>query len=86
MSDQKVGGALSVWLFNVDICKGNDLLEAAILLKQLQNLGQQQIVTQISSQISGMSDPLQRQAGQLILARVNQLLNILAPTSTGVAR
>jgi len=85
-SDTAFKGPLVVWRFDVQKCKGNDLLEAAILLKQLQNLGQQQIVTQISSQISSMSDPLQRQAGQLILERVNQLLNVLAPTSTGIAR
>jgi hypothetical protein len=75
-----------VWRFDVQKCQGDDLLEAAILLKQLQNLGQQQIVTQISAQISGMTDPLQQQAGRLILERVNQLLQVLAPATTGVVR
>jgi esterase/lipase superfamily enzyme len=85
-SDTAFKGPLVVWRFDVQKCKGDDLLEAAILLKQQQNLGPQQIVAQISAQISSMSDPLQQQAGRLILDRVNQLLEILAPPSTGVAR
>jgi hypothetical protein len=74
-----------VWRFDSEKCKGDDLLEAAILLKQLQNQGQQQIVEQISAQISALNDPLQRRAGQLILARVNQLLTAIAPPG-GVAK
>jgi esterase/lipase superfamily enzyme len=85
-SDTAFKGPLVVWRFDVQKCQGDDLLEAAILLKQLQNLGQQQIVTQISAQISSMADPLQQQAGRLILDRVNQLLKVLAPSSTGIAR
>jgi esterase/lipase superfamily enzyme len=85
-SDTAFTGPLVVWRFDVQKCQGDDLLEAAILLKQLQNLGQQQIVTQISAQISGMTDPLQQQAGRLILERVNQLLQVLAPATTGVVR
>jgi esterase/lipase superfamily enzyme len=81
-SDTAFHGPLVVWRFDAQKCKGDDLLEAAILLKQLQNLGEQQIVAQISAQISTLSDPLQRQAGQLILTRVNQLLNVLAPAAS----
>jgi hypothetical protein len=42
-------------------------------------------VEQISAQISALNDPLQRRAGQLILARVNQLLTAIAPPG-GVAK
>jgi pimeloyl-ACP methyl ester carboxylesterase len=84
-NDTAFQGPIVVWRFDSEKCKGDDLLEAAILLKQLQNQGQQQIVEQISAQISALNDPLQRRAGQLILARVNQLLTAIAPPG-GVAK
>jgi len=84
-NDTAFQGPIVVWRFDSEKCKGDDLLEAAILLKQLQNQGQQQIVEQISAQISALKDPLQRRAGQLILARVNQLLTAIAPPG-GVAK
>ena len=70
MSDQKVGGALSVWLFNVDICKGNDLLEAGVLFKRLGDRAQ----GQVQAYISTLTDPTQKQQWSLILKRLNVLL------------
>jgi esterase/lipase superfamily enzyme len=70
MSDQKAGGALSVWLFNVDICKGNDLLEAGVLLKRLGDRAQ----AQVQAYISTLTDPTQKQQWSLIQKRLNVLL------------
>jgi pimeloyl-ACP methyl ester carboxylesterase len=70
MSDQKAGGALSVWLFNVDICKGNDLLEAGVLVKRLGDRAQAQVQTYIST----LTDPTQKEQWSLIQKRLNVLL------------
>jgi esterase/lipase superfamily enzyme len=70
MSDQKAGGALSVWLFNVDICKGNDLLEAGVLFKRLGDRAQ----AQVQAYIATLTDPTQKQQWSLILKRLNVLL------------
>jgi esterase/lipase superfamily enzyme len=70
MSDQKAGGALSVWLFNVDVCKGNDLLEAGVLLKRLGDRAQ----AQVQAYVSTLTDPTQKQQWSLILKRLNVLL------------
>jgi esterase/lipase superfamily enzyme len=85
-SDTAFHEGIVVWRFDAEKCKGDDLLEAAILLKQLQDQGQQQIVAQISAKVSALTDPLQRRAGELILARVNQLLTVLAPLPAAGAK
>jgi hypothetical protein len=59
-----------VWLFNVDICKGNDLLEAGVLLKRLGDRAQ----TQVQAYISTLTDPTQKQQWALIQKRLNVLL------------
>ena len=38
MSDRKSSGPLAVWVFNADACKGDDLLEAGVLLKRFGDL------------------------------------------------
>jgi hypothetical protein len=70
MTDQKAGGALSVWLFNVDVCKGNDLLEAGVLFKRLGDHAQ----AQVQAYILTLTDPTQKQQWSLILKRLNVLL------------
>jgi esterase/lipase superfamily enzyme len=80
------GATIVVWRFDADKCKGDDLLEAAVLLKQYHDQAQAQVVSQISAQISALSDPLQQQAGRLILARVNQLLAAIGPASPGAIK
>jgi esterase/lipase superfamily enzyme len=65
-----------LWRFNVDKCKGSDLLEAGVLMKQYQNQGPAQIVQLVTAQIAALTDPTQRQAAQLILTRLNALLGV----------
>ena len=73
-SSGKNGGSAPLWRFNVDKCRGSDLLEAAVLLKEYRDQRPAQIVAQVSAQIAALTDPTQRQAGALILARLNGLL------------
>jgi len=87
MSSQRPGSLLSVWLFNVDICKGDDLLEAGVLMKRLGA----QARAQVQANILALSDPSQKQQWSLILKRLDVLLAPdplappVAPTTTGAA-
>jgi len=85
MSSHAPGSLLSVWLFNVDICKGDDLLEAGVLLKRLGDKAK----AQVQANISALSDPSQKAQWSLILQRLDALLppdTVAAPgavTATG---
>lgn len=70
-----------VWRFDVEKCKGDVLLEAAVLLKQYQDLAQTQIISQITAQVSAFANPLDRQEGQALLRDVTQLLGIDQPAA-----
>jgi len=70
MSDRKAGGPISVWLFNVDTCKGADLLEAGVLLKRFGDRAR----AQVQANIQALSDPAQKQQWVQILQRLNGLL------------
>jgi pimeloyl-ACP methyl ester carboxylesterase len=70
MSGRKSGGLLSVWLFNVDLCKGDALLEAGVMLKRLGA----QARAQVEANIRALTDPTQKQQWSLILDRLNALL------------
>jgi esterase/lipase superfamily enzyme len=65
-----------LWRFNVDKCKGSDLLEAGVLMKQYQNQRPTQIVQLVTAQIAALTDPTQRQAAELVLTRLNALLGV----------
>ena len=82
--DTKSGAMIAVWRFDVDRCKGSDLLEAGVLLKQFRDQGSVQILAQVSDQISALAEPSQRQAGAVILARLSELLRSAAQTAAGV--
>jgi len=70
MSSRKAGSVLSVWLFNVDLCKGDDLMEAGVLLKRLGA----QARAQVQAQIQALTDPTQKQQWLLISRRLDALL------------
>jgi hypothetical protein len=61
----------NVWLFNVDVCKGNDLLEAGVLIKRFGDLARQRVLTRMAS----LKDPNQKQEWSRILTRLDGLLN-----------
>lgn len=74
------GTSVVVWRFNVAKCQGSELLEAAMLLKEYHDQARAQILSQVSAQISALTEPSQRQAAQLVLDRLNLLLTLSQPT------
>jgi esterase/lipase superfamily enzyme len=67
-----------VWRFDVEKCKGDVILEAAVLLKQNQNLAQEQLISLLKAQVSAFADQKQ---GQDLLRDVMQLLGIAQPAA-----
>jgi esterase/lipase superfamily enzyme len=69
MSSAKGGSGPAVWLFHADICKGDDMLEAGVLLKRFGDLARQRVVQNIAS----FTDPNQKQQWSQILKRLDGL-------------
>jgi esterase/lipase superfamily enzyme len=74
MSNRKAGATLNVWWFNADACKGNDMLQAGVMLKRFGELAREHV----QANITALTDPLQKQEWQLILKRLDGLLPTLA--------
>ena len=70
MSDRKGSGTLTVWWFNADACKGDDLLEAGVMLKRFGDLAR----ARVEANISTLTDPSQKKEWSLILKRLDGLL------------
>jgi len=70
MSDRKIGGPLTTWVFNADACKGEDMLAAAVLLKRFGDLARARVVANIAA----LTDPSQKQQWSQILTRLDGLL------------
>lgn len=70
MSHPKIGNALTVWWFNADACKGDDMLTAGVMLKRFGDLARQQV----QAKIKALADPNQQQEWQLVLTRLDGLL------------
>jgi hypothetical protein len=81
MNGGKTGALLSVWLFNVDVCKGDDLLEAGVMLKRFGA----QARAQVQANILALTDPTQKQQWLLILKRLDGLLAPDTQASPGAA-
>ena len=79
-SELAAGNSIAVWRFNAEACKGAQLLAAAEYLKQYGDAARDHVL----NQISGLTDPTQKQDWQLILARLNTLLT--APGSQPARR
>jgi esterase/lipase superfamily enzyme len=81
MSNPKAGVA-SVWRFDAEHCKGDDILEAGVMLKRYGDLARNRVVENIAQ----LTDPTQQQQQQqwkLILSRLDVLLPTLAlPSGT----
>jgi esterase/lipase superfamily enzyme len=80
MSNRKAGATLNVWWFNADACKGNDMLQAGVMLKRFGELAREHV----QANITALTDPLQKQEWQLILKRLDGLLPTL-PLPKGAA-
>ncbi|MDP9010891.1 MAG: alpha/beta hydrolase [Pseudomonadota bacterium] len=75
MSNRKAGGSLAVWWFNAEACKGEDMLEAGVMLKRFGELARERVLANIST----LTDPSQKQQWQLILTRLDGLLPLTQP-------
>lgn len=82
MSGLKGRDTLSVWLFNADICKGDDLLQAGVMVKRFGNLARSRVLANIAS----LTDPSQKKEWSLILTRLDGLLNSTAAATTGTVQ
>ncbi len=82
MSNRKGSGTLTVWWFNADACKGDDMLEAGVMLKRFGDLAHARVVANIST----LTDPSQIQEWKLILKRLDGLLPPAAAAPAGAAK
>jgi esterase/lipase superfamily enzyme len=64
-------GAASFWVFDVSDCKGQDLLEAGVLLKRFGERAR----ARVRARIQALKDPEQRREWSGILSRLDQLLS-----------
>jgi len=71
MSDRKVGGPLAVWVFNADACKGDDMLEAGVMVKRFGELAKARVIESMST----LTDPSEKQEWTLVLKRLDGLLS-----------
>jgi esterase/lipase superfamily enzyme len=78
MSERKDSGRLDVYLFNADVCKGDDMLEAGVMIKRFGDLARAQVVANIQA----VTDPSQAQEWSLILKRLDVLLAPAAPAAS----
>jgi esterase/lipase superfamily enzyme len=70
MSNHKASGTLIVWSFNSDACKGDDMLEAGVMLKRFGDLARDQVVANIKT----LTDPSEQTQWKLILTKLDGLL------------
>jgi esterase/lipase superfamily enzyme len=82
MSNRKAGSSLTVWWFNADACKGNDMLEAGVMLKRFGELARQQVLANISA----LTDPSQQQEWKLVLTRLDSLLPTVVQPKSGASK
>jgi esterase/lipase superfamily enzyme len=73
MTNPKAGTNTSVWLFDAQHCKGDDILEAGVMLKRFGDLAR----THVLANISELTDPSQKRQWSLILQRLDGLLPTL---------
>ena len=78
MSERKDKDALDFYSFNADVCKGDDMLEAGVMIKRFGDLARAQVVANIQA----VSDPSQAQEWSLILKRLDVLLAPAAPAAS----
>jgi esterase/lipase superfamily enzyme len=69
MSNRKAGATLTVWLFNSEACKGDDMLEAGVMLKRFGDLARQQVLANIAA----LTDASQKQEWRQVLSRLDGL-------------
>jgi esterase/lipase superfamily enzyme len=66
-------GATSIWRFDAEHCKGDEILEAGVMLKRYGDLARNHVMANIAE----LTDPNQQQQWKLILVRLDGLLPTL---------
>jgi hypothetical protein len=82
MSDRKLDGPLRVWAFDASNCKGDDLLEAGVLLKRFGDLARQRVVASLAT----LTDPTQKRQLSLVLHRLDGLVAAIAAPDGAASR
>ena len=82
MTHPKTGNTLTVWWFNADACKGDDMLTAGVMLKRFGDLAKQQV----QAKIAALTDPNQQQEWKLVLTRLDGLLPSIAQPNGGASK
>jgi len=85
MSNRKDSGTLTVWWFNADACKGDDMLAAGVMLKRFGDLARERVIANITA-LTDPSQKQQKQEWQLILNRLNGLLVPVGVVPGGTAK
>jgi esterase/lipase superfamily enzyme len=80
MSDRKASGTLAVWVFNADACKGDDMLEAGVMLKRFGDLAKARVIENMAT----LTDPSEKAEWSRVLDRLNGLLAPGAATPGGI--
>jgi esterase/lipase superfamily enzyme len=79
MSNAASGINSTVWRFDAQHCKGDDILEAGVMLKRFGDLAR----AHVQANIAQLTDPTQQEQWKLILDRLNVLLpTIQLPVGT----
>jgi esterase/lipase superfamily enzyme len=82
MTDRNGSGALTVYSFNADACKGDDLLEAGVMVKRFGDLAR----ARVEANMNSLTDPSQILEWKLILKRLDTLLAPVGETPGGAAK
>jgi hypothetical protein len=70
MNDYKEGGPVPFWRFDASVCKGDEMLEAGLLLKRFGALAR----ARVEANMSSVTDASQKQQWALILQRLDSLI------------
>ena len=82
MRNRKTKDALDFYWFNVDDCRGDDLLQAGVTLKRYGDKAREHALANIAS----LTDPSEKQEWQRILERLDGLIKPPAAAAVGAAK
>ena len=82
MTDQKSKDTLATYIFHADKCKGEEMLQAGVMLKRFGDLARQQLETNMAA----LTDANQKHQLQLVIDRLELLRTSLALPAAGAAK
>jgi hypothetical protein len=81
MSNPK-SGVSSVWRFDAEHCKGDEILEAGVMLKRYGDLAKNHVVANIAE----LTDPTQQQQWKLILVSLEGIQRTLGLPAAAITQ